>query len=219
MVGAYRMGQTNVILPRYRKAGLYTSTLFHYKSRLLGQIDPALERGRSFVHPDYQKQYVSLMQLWKGIGRHMALHPHYKMLFGPVSISSAYNSLSKQLLVSFLKMNRYLPDLGRLIRPRHPPRIRAFREWEPKHMSTALRDINEVNELVREIEADRKSVPVLLRQYLKLNAKFLGFNVDPQFGDVLDGLMLVEMRNVDRAVLNKYMGRSYVTKYFAYHGI
>jgi hypothetical protein len=33
------------------------------------------------------------------------------------------------------------------------------------------------------MEGDGKGVPVLLRQYLKLKAKLIGFNVDPQFGD------------------------------------
>ncbi len=126
VIGAYRMGQTDVILPQYGKAGLYTSTLFHYKSQLLDQISPAIELGRSFVHPDYQKEYTSLMQLWKGIARFVTLHPRYHILFGPVSISNEYNSVTKQLLIAFLQINRYLPSLGKLIRAKHPPHIRAF---------------------------------------------------------------------------------------------
>ena len=219
IIGAYRMGPTDKILPQRGKAGLYTATLFHYKSRLLEQIDPAIEMGRSFVHPDYQKQYAPLMLLWKGIGRYLVANPHYKRVFGPVSISNDYNSITKQLLIAFLKLNRYLPDLGKLIRAKNPPHIAPVGDWDPKQTSTALRDINDVNELVREIEADRKSMPILLRQYLKLNAKLLGFNVDPEFGDVLDGLMLIDVCDIDRTVLNRYLGEDGAPQYLAYHGI
>ena len=70
-----------------------------------------------------------------------------------------------------------------------------------------VRDLESVDELVREIESDRKSMPVLLRHYLKLDARLLGFNVDPDFGDVLDGLMLVDLARVPRAILERFMGK------------
>jgi hypothetical protein len=81
--------------------------------------------------------------------------------------------------------------------------------------------------LIGDIESDRCSTelaevrgsPVLLRQYLKLNAELLGFNVDPDFGDVLDGLMLVDLAQVQRAILVRYMGRENATRFLAYHGI
>ncbi len=73
--------------------------------------------------------------------------------------------------------------------------------------------------MVQDIEADRKSVPVLLRQYLKLNARLLGFNVDPQFGDVLDGLMLVDMLEMDRTTLQRYLGTERARQYLTYHGV
>ena len=49
-------------------------------------------------------------------------------------------------------------------------------------------------------------MPVLLRQYLKLNATLLEFNVDPDFSDVLDALVLVDLRQAPAAVLSRYMG-------------
>ncbi|MAE67373.1 MAG: glycerol acyltransferase, partial [Phycisphaeraceae bacterium] len=218
IVGAYRMGPTDEILARYGTSGLYTSTLFHYRPTLLEQISPALELGRSFVHPDYQKSYAPLMMLWKGIGAYAVANPRYRMMFGPVSISSDYRSISKQILMTFLRLNRYLPDLGRLLRPRHPPRLRPDGSWDLRQTSTGLKDISEVDELIRDIEADRKSIPVLLRQYLKLNGVLLGFNVDPDFGDVLDGLMLVDLCRVDRNVLDKYMGKEGARGFLAHHG-
>ena len=175
IVGAYRLGLTDKIVPEHGIAGLYTSTLFQIDSRLLDQISPALEMGRSFVRSEYQKNHSPLSLLWRGIAHFVAAHPRYRMLFGPVSISNDYNSMSKQLLVRFLKANEYVKDLARLIKPRHPPRLGRIRDWDPKLLSTIVRNIDEVDDLISDIEADRRSVPVLLRQYLKLNAKLLGF--------------------------------------------
>ena len=48
---------------------------------------------------------------------------------------------------------------------------------------------------------------MLLRQYLKLNAKLLGFSIDPAFGNVLDGLVVVDLDDVEPAILTRYMGK------------
>ncbi|MAE60336.1 MAG: glycerol acyltransferase [Planctomycetaceae bacterium] len=219
IVGAYRLGPTDKILPEHGKKGLYTSTLFEMDSRLLDQINPALEMGRSFVRPEYQRNHSPLSLLWRGIGHFMAAHPRYRMIFGPVSISNEYNSMSKQLLVRFLKANEYVKDLARLIKPRHPPRLGRIRDWDPRLLSTIVRNIDEVDDLISDIEADRRSVPVLLRQYLKLNAKLLGFNVDPEFGDVLDGLILIDVPMINRGILVRYFGRENAERFRAYHGV
>lgn len=219
LIGAYRLGPTDEILPRFGKEGLYTTTLFKYHEHLLQQLTPALELGRSFVRPEYQKNYAPLMLLWKGIGQFVVRYPRYKMLFGPVSISAEYKSLSKQLLMAFLQMNRYVPNLAKLVKPRNPPRGAKFRDLEHTLPSRVVRDMDEVNDLVAEIESDRLSMPILLRQYLKLNAKLLGFNVDPDFGDVLDGLMLCDLTKVERQMMIRYMGRENAATFLAHHGM
>jgi putative hemolysin len=107
VVGAYRLGDVNAIVRRYGENGLYTSTLFHYRSAFLQQINNALELGRSFIRLEYQRLHSSLFLLWKGIGHFVAMHPQHKTLFGPVTISNCYNTLSRQLMVSYLKTNNY----------------------------------------------------------------------------------------------------------------
>ncbi len=218
IAGAYRIGPTDRILRRYGKRGLYTTTLFHIKARLLHQIGPALELGRSFVSPDYQRSYAPLLLLWQGIGQYIAANPRYRMLFGPVSISAMYSSMTKQLLVRFLRLNKSLPQLGRLVRAKNPPRLPGAPHVDDAQLSTVVHSLDEVNQLVSELEADGKSMPVLLRQYMKLNAKLLGFNLDPEFGDVVDGLMLIDLIDMDDRVRNRYMGREAAAKFMAYHG-
>jgi putative hemolysin len=211
------MGLTDRILQQFGLDGLYTSTLFRYRIELLHQLGPSVELGRSFVRPEYQKDYAPLMLLWKGIGSFVASNPQYRRLFGPVSISNEYHSLSKYLLMEFLKHNDADQDLRKLVTPRNPPRFAPGRSWQARLAGTVVRTVDAIDELLGEIESDRAGMPVLLRQYLKLNAKLLGFNVDPDFGDVLDGLMLVDLTQVPRAILTRYMGRDGVAKFLSHH--
>jgi hypothetical protein len=156
--------------------------------------------------------------LWRGIGRFVAAHPRYRRLFGPVSISAEYRSMSKRLLLAFLENNRYLPSVGRLLEPRTPVRMPAQRDWDARELSVVVRSLDEVDRLVRELEADLRGVPVLLRQYLRLRSVLLGFNVDPDFGHVIDALLLTDLDRVDRRLLEHYMGADLAERFAAAGG-
>jgi putative hemolysin len=200
IAGAYRIGATDVLGVEH----LYTRTLFEYDEGLLSQIGPALELGRSFVQPAYQRDFSPLLLLWKGISRLVSQQPRYRRLFGVVSISDLYDSTSRQLLLKFLQTTKFDADLGRLVRAKNPP---APPRGEFVDAVTVER-IEDVSALVRQIEPDGKDIPVLLRQYLKLNARLLGFTVDASFGNVLDGLVVVDLDHVQPAILARYMGKS-----------
>lgn len=218
VIGAYRLGQTDTILERYGQKGLYTTTLFNIKNALFRQISPALEMGRSFVRTEYQKSYAPLLLLWRGIGEFVVNHPKYKHLFGPVSISKEYNSFSRHLMVTFLRIHNFLPDMARNVKPKKPFRARGIKGLDPKNKAV-ISNIDDVSELISEFERDNKGVPILLKQYLKLGGKLLGFNVDPDFSDVLDGLILVDLTQTDTKILERYMGREGVQTFLEYHGV
>jgi putative hemolysin len=214
IVGAYRIGQTDRIVADSGVGGLYTRTLFRYDERLIQRMPaPALELGRSFIRAEYQKNYNALLLLWKGIGRFIARHPEYRLLFGPVSISARYSDTSLQLLMAFLRQNHFAAEFGELVAALHTPRIGPA----PAAAAFIPQSVDEANSLVERAEADGKGMPVLLRQYLKLNARLIGFNVDPAFGEALDALMLVDLTRVDLPILNRYLGRADATRFLAYH--
>ncbi len=217
VVGGYRLGPTDEILPEYGKDGLYTNTLFKFRKNLLRQVDPALELGRSWVALDYQRSYAPLMLLWKGIGAYLVQNPRYRRLFGPVSISAEYSSMSKHLLTAFLTLHKFLPDLARLVSPRNPMKRKEVREFDRRAFSTVAGSLEEANELIKELEADGKPIPILLKQYLKLNGQLMGFNVDPDFGNVLDGLILIDVPSIDERVMKKYLGAETGEAYLRYH--
>jgi hypothetical protein len=138
------------------------------------------------------------------------------MLVGTVSISNDYQSLSQQILARFLYATSFRTDLAQRVQPRNPPPFLRDGRGMPAVAGVVARTIAEVGALVAAIESDGKGVPVLLRQYLKLNARLLGFNVDPAFGGVLDGLMMVDLMDVERDILTRYMGKSGALAFLAY---
>jgi putative hemolysin len=218
IVGAYRLGRTDEIVRRQGVRGIYTSTLFHYDLRLLKRLGPALELGRSFIRPEYQRSYAPLLLLWKGIGRYLVENPHYRVLFGPVSITNEYQSLSRQLIVRYLLASCFRGDMAGLVRPRKPLKTKPVKAWD---IDAALRpaqdDIDDISALVSSIERDGKGVPILLKQYLKLGGEILGFNVDPAFGNVLDGLIMVDLEKTPLKMLERYLGKEGARSFRDYH--
>ena len=219
IVGAYRLGLSDEILLSHGKRGFYTSSLFRYSSQFLNSITPAIELGRSFIREEYQRSFSPLMLLWKGIGQFVVRHPQYSRLFGPVSISNDYHSLSQQLLVDFLKSNSFDWQLGRFVRPRNAwkPKNKLRPIWKKTELE-GIRSVEGISELVSVIEQDNKGMPILLKQYLKLGGRMLGFNVDNNFNDCLDGLVLVDLYDTDPKVLRRYMGKEGASAFLASTG-
>jgi putative hemolysin len=211
LVGAYRLVGTDVARSRFGNRGLYTATLFNYSDQFVDQIDPALELGRSFIRPDYQRSFAPLLLLWKAIGRYVAGHPRYKILFGPVTISNAYQSISRELMVSWLERRASLATLRQLVSSKLPFRVKseAPESWMP--------GVDDLSTIIEDIEPDRRGVPVLLRQYLKLGGKLLGFNIDPEFSNALDGLILVDLTQTDAKILERYLGRTEANEFLNFH--
>jgi putative hemolysin len=199
IVGAYRLAGTDEVVGEYGMRGLYTATLFRFDERFLARVGPALELGRSFIRVEYQRAFAPLLLLWKGIGKYIARHPRYRVLFGPVSISNQYQSISRELMVSFLERRESLSGWMDLVRGRNAPR-----RGTP---ADRCRDIEDLSEVVADLEPDQAGIPVLLRQYLRLGGKLLGFNVDPEFSDALDGLILVDLTRTEAKLLERYLGR------------
>jgi putative hemolysin len=243
LVGAYRAGNTAEILAERGLNGLYTSTLFRYDERVFEKLGPALELGRSFVRPEYQRQYAPLLLLWKGIARLVAVHTDIPVLFGAVSISNDYSKASREMIYRFFEARMREDELAGsietgkieagngewattesakielgMIEPRRPFRPAGLRPWDCRAMCAALRDLEQLSQPITDVEPDGKGLPILLRQYAKIGGKLLGFNVDGKFSKVLDGLMVVDLRKTEPAVLERYMGKEAAMAFRRRHG-
>ncbi|MBV9495157.1 MAG: lysophospholipid acyltransferase family protein [Acidobacteria bacterium] len=214
LVGAYRLGLVDEIVERYGSAGLYTSTLFRYSSRFFEAVGRAsVEMGRSFVRPEYQKSFSPLLLLWKGIGAFVSRNPKYCVLFGPASISNDFHPQSRGLLARYLMERTAAPEIAPFVTPR-----RRFRQRPDAMVDGEIAALEDLQEMIAGIEAGQRTVPVLLRQYLSLGGRVAALNVDPDFSEVLDALVLVDLRRTDEKTLGRYMGNAEMKAFRALHG-
>ena len=219
VVGAYRLGLAPEIVAKFGVAGLYTHSLFRYSAKLVEKCGPCIEMGRSFVRPEYQRAFAPLMMLWKGIGAFIAANPQYHSLFGPVSISASYRDESRNLLLRSLRLSNFAGEFARFVRPPRPPRRGRRSEWNGKDYERLVADTDLVGAIISDLESDRKGIPVLVKQYLKLGGRILAFNVYPDFGDCNDGLILVDLRRTDPKVRAHYMGADADMRFREFHGV
>ncbi len=218
IVGAYRIGRTDKIMEALGVQGLYASTLFKIQPEFVDRITPALEMGRSFIVSEYQKKRSTLAILWRGIGEFLYRNPQYRTLYGPVSISTNYNAVSKDLIVEFLTEKNAGEELAKFVKPKIPPKVR-MKEVDKRALRAATCDIEHISALVSEIELDNKGIPTLLKHYLKLDGKLIAFNVDPDFSSCIDGLIVVDILNSDPKMVKSYMGAEQMASYRKYHGL
>lgn len=212
LLGAYRIGESDKILKTLGRKSLYTSTLFRYKKSFIQNMPPALELGRSFIQKKYQRNHHSLLLLWKGITHFISANPHYRILFGPVSISNDFAKHSKSAMKSFLEETK-LAD----IKPKAKFKPKMSKDFKEYIRHQTKMDLDTLSQLINKFEKDEKDIPILLKHYLKLGGRIVSFNVDKEFSDVLDGLILLDMLNIPDKNLSTYMGKENAAKYRAYH--
>ncbi|WP_044015698.1 lysophospholipid acyltransferase family protein [Hymenobacter sp. APR13] len=197
LVGAYRLGMGRAILRQHGRRGFYLHSLFQLKKAFVPVLRQSLELGRSFVRAEYQRQPLPLALLWKGVAEYLATHPEYQYLLGPVSISNRFSMASKAVMVEYLQRHFFDAGLAQHVRARKQFRYRPLdAAASPALLQAGLDDLQHLQQLVSGLEPGGSGVPVLLRQYLKQNARLLGFNIDPRFSNTLDGLLLLDARKL-----------------------
>lgn len=201
IAGAYRLGRTDHILAEFGFKGLYTSQLCEFDQSLMDYLTPGLELGRSWVLPDYQRSLHSLLGLWKGIAGFVVRYPRYHKLFGAVSISDDYTYISQNIIVRYLRRTKTDSAWTNRVRALFP-----FKEKD-EELTKNFSSIEDVSACIAEVEPDGKGVPVLLRQYFKMNATLLDFAFDPTFSDCLDAMVLVDLKKAPSRLLQKHMGK------------
>ena len=196
IAGGYRIGFGNEIMKLYGKRGFYLRSLFKFRKPFNEIFKQAIELGRSYITPDYQKARLPLFLLWKGILSVLLQHTAYRYLIGPVSISNEYSSFSRQLIVGFIKKYYWNSELAQHVKPRKafvPPASDLDIDAIVEQLSPEMR---EVDKIIEEVEPQNYKLPVLIKKYIKQEAKIIGFNVDPSFSNVLDGLILLDINDV-----------------------
>ncbi len=187
IVGAYRFIPTAMREPE----ALYSYSLFHYDDKMRDILEHGIELGRSFIQPRYWGRR-GLDYLWSGIGAYLARYPHYRYLFGPVSISGGLPPAARDLLVAFYRL--WFPATHPLAASRRPypaslPEVLAQFGGEDY-----VEDLTRLKSLLGNLGC---GIPPLYKQYSELcepgGVQFIDFGSDPSFKNCVDGLVLVDL--------------------------
>jgi putative hemolysin len=183
-------------MARYGKRGFYTSTLFRMDRPMERVLQRSFELGRSFIAQEYQRQRLPLFMLWRGLLLHIIANPEQHYLIGPVSISGTYSRFSRALIMEFVRQHHYDEQLARHVHPRHRFKVKPDKADSEALVQASKADLKQMDRLIAEVDPHERAMPVLLKKYLLLNARIIGFNRDPRFNDALDGLMVLDLNKL-----------------------
>ncbi len=200
LVGSYRIGMGAEIVAKYGMKGFYIHSLYRISEGLRPVMGTAIELGRSFIVASYQRKPLSLYCLWKGILYFLLKLPEYRYLLGPVSISNRFSDFSRSLMIEYIMLHYFDHQMAEFVKPRNPFRMNTG-DVDVEILLEGSRDIGKFDKHIRDVDFEDAGMPVLLKKYLGLNGKIVSFNLDPDFNDALDGLLVLDLMNVPMQVI------------------
>ena len=205
VVGAYRMGLGSEIFEKYGIDGFYLQDLFRFEPELYDMMSQSIEMGRAYIVSSYQQKPMPLFLLWKGIVHTTLRYPEHKYLIGGVSISNQFSNFSKSLMIEFMKSNYWDPYVAQYIRPKKEFKVQLKDADKEFIFDETQADLNKFDKLIDEVEPGSLRLPVLIKKYIKQNAKVVAFNVDPLFNHAVDGLMYIRIADLPESTVKPVM--------------
>ncbi len=205
LAGSYRMGLGKEIYKKYGINGFYVQTLFRIEPELHQMMGNTIEMGRAFIIKEYQQKPMPLFLLWKGIVHVTLRYPEYKYLMGGVSISNQFSDFSKSLMIEFMKSHYYDPYIAQYIYPKKEYKVK-LKDGDKDFVFDATKaDMQKFDKIIDEIEPGSLRIPVLIKKYVKQNARLVAFNVDPKFNNAVDGLMYIKVSDIPESTVKPVM--------------
>ena len=205
IAGAYRMGFGSDIFPKHGIEGFYLHELFRFEPELNDMMSKSIEMGRAFIIKEYQQKPMPLFLLWKGIVHITLRYPEHKYLIGGVSISNQFTEFSKSLMIEFMKSHYYDPYVAQYIHPKKEYKVKLKDADKDFVFNEAEADLNKFDKIIDEIEPGTLRLPVLIKKYIKQNARVIAFNVDPLFNNAVDGLMYIRIADLPESTVKPVM--------------
>lgn len=205
IAGAYRMGMGVDIYKKYGIDGFYLHELFRFEPELFDMMSKSIEMGRAFIVGEYQQKPMPLFLLWKGIVHCTLRYPEHKYLIGGVSISNQFSEFSKSLMIEFMKSHYYDPYVAQYVYPKKEFKVKLKDADKDFVFNEAEADLNKFDKIIDEIEPGNLRLPVLIKKYIKQNARVIAFNVDPLFNNSVDGLMYIRIADLPESTVKPVM--------------
>ena len=192
IAGCYRLGIGSEIIPKYGIKGFYVSTLVNIDESFSDKLLHTIELGRSFVALDYQKEVLPMMLLLRGLSDVVVRYPQINHFIGPVSISAWYPKFYLSLIARFVSEKHAVEDeLKGKVTPKTPFVPDYLKVDSDILLKNNMNGVDKFDKFLFRLSNGEYRLPTLYKKYLKLNAKFLCFNVDPDFNDTLDSLLFL----------------------------
>jgi len=205
IAGAYRMGLGSQIYEKHGIEGFYLNDLFRFEPELYKMMSESIEMGRAFIISEYQQKPMPLFLLWKGIVHTTLRYPEHKYLIGGVSISNQFTEFSKSLMIEFMKSHYYDPYVAQYIHPKNEYKVKLKDADKDFVFNETKSDLNKFDKIIDEIEPEGLRLPVLIKKYIKQNARVVAFNVDPLFNNAVDGLMYIRIADLPESTVKPVM--------------
>jgi putative hemolysin len=165
----------------------------------------SIELGRAFIIKAYQQRPMPLFLMWKGIVHTTLRYPNHKYLIGGVSISNRFSNFSKSLMIEFMKSHYYDPCMAQYVNPKKEFKVKLKDDDKDFVFDVTDADLNKFDKIIDEIEPGALRMPVLLKKYIKQNARLIAFNVDPLFNNVVDGLIYIRISDIPESTVRPVM--------------
>lgn len=200
LAGAYRMALGSEVMKKHGINGFYTSSLFEFDPELRPFFRKVIEMGRAYISAEYQQKPLPLFLLWRGIVHVCLRNPEHKFLMGGVSISDKFSEFSKSLMIEFMRSNYYDSAVAQYIHPKNEFKVKLKDRDKHLFFDEVESDLNKLDKIIDDLEPEMR-LPVLIKKYIKQNAKVVSFNVDPSFNDAIDGLMYIRISELPESTI------------------
>ena len=200
IAGAYRMALGSEVMKNYGIKGFYTKSLFDFDQELQPFFKKVIEMGRAYISIEYQQKPLPLFLLWRGIVHVCLRNPEHKFLMGGVSISNRFSDFSKSLMIEFMRSHYFDPVVAQYVHPKNDYKVYLSERDKSLFFEGLDDDLNKFDKLIDDFEPEMR-LPVLIKKYIKQNAKVVAFNVDPNFNDAIDGLMYIRISDLPEGTI------------------
>ena len=207
IVGSYRIGNSDFIFKNIGVKGFYSNNLFKYNEEFTPYLKSSIELGRSFVQPKYWGTRA-LDYLWFGIGAYLKSNPNIKYMFGPVSMSASFPTVAKDMMIFYY--SHYFKEEVNLVEGKTP--------YQYSNNISEIKELFDLEDKKKDFKFLKSAlsnigvtVPTLYKQYSEITEdggiKFLSFNIDKNFGDCIDGFILVEVDKIKESAKKRYINK------------
>ena len=200
LAGAYRMALGVDVMKKHGVKGFYTSSLFEFDQELQPFFRKVIEMGRAYISAEYQQKPLPLFLLWRGIVHVCLRNPGHKFLMGGVSISNKFSEFSKSLMIEFMRSNYFDSAVAQFVHPKNEFKVKLKERDRGIFLDEVESDLNKLDKIIDDLEPHLR-LPVLIKKYIKQNAKVIAFNVDPNFNDAIDGLMYIRISDLPESTI------------------